>query len=253
MFRRLAEAAGCPCHVTDSTIVGVTVADWETEQERKAEWLRGLEKPIGILAGYDELGCHLLTACTRCGIRVPEDVAVVSAGNDPVLCETSIPPLSSIFLDAQRIGYEAAAVLDRMMRGGKAPARPIRLPPAGLAARRSTDVMTVGDPEVAEALRFIRENACSGTRVASIVERIGLSHSVLERRFRKVLGRSPKAELLRVQISQARQLLVESDMPLKEVAHRCGFGSEKYFSDAFLRETGDRPGAYRRHYRKAPL
>lgn len=249
MFRQLAVAAGCPCPVTASTIVGVTMADWEQEQARLVAWLRSLEKPVGILAGYDELGCHLLTACTRCGVRVPEEVAVISVGNDVVLCETSIPPMSSVFLDSQRIGYEAAALLDRLMRGGQPPQQPLRLPPLGMVARRSTDIVAIGDSEVAAALRYIRENACFGIRVGDIVDHSGLSHSVLERRFRSILGRSPKAELLRVQISRARELLSESDLPLKEVAKKCGFGSEKYFSDAFLRETSDRPGAYRKHHR----
>ena len=249
LFRRLAERAGCPCSVAASTIIGVTVEDWEAEQEQKGQWLRGLEKPVGIFAGYDELGCHLLTACVRCGIRVPEDVAVVSAGNDPVLCETSIPPLSSIALDAHRIGYEAAAILDKLMCGGTLQLQPLRLPPLGLVARRSTDIMAISDQHVATALRYIRENACSGARVTDLVEHVGLSHSVLERRFRSILGRSPKAELLRVQISRARELLMESDMPLKEIALQCGFSSEKYFSDAFLRETNDRPGIYRKLHR----
>jgi LacI family transcriptional regulator len=249
LFRRLAEAAGCPCPVAASTIVGVTLADWEAEQERKVAWLRSLEKPVGILSGYDELGCHLLTGCLRSGIRVPEDVAVVSAGNDLVLCETSIPPLSSISLNAARVGYEAAAILDRLMRGKRPPAEPLRLPPQGLFARRSSDIMAIDDAEVAAALRYIRDNACSGVRVADVVQQIGLSHSVLERRFRSLLGHSPKAELLRVQIHRARELLAESDMQLKEVARQCGFASEKYFSDAFLRETGDRPGGYRKNHR----
>ena len=248
-FRRLAEAAGCPCPIAESTIVGVTVEDWEQEQRHKGEWLRSLEKPVGIFAGYDELGCHLLTACARCGIRVPEEVAVVSAGNDPVLCETSIPPMSSVILDSERVGYESAAILDRVMGGGRPPLHPLRLPPLGLVARRSTDILAIDDLTIAAALRYIRDHACTGIRVVDLVRETGLSQSVLERRFRAILGRSPKAELLRVQIQRARELLAESDMQIKEIAHKCGFGTEKYFSDAFLRETGDRPGAFRTSHR----
>jgi LacI family transcriptional regulator len=249
LLRRLANDAGCPCSIFASNIVGVTMTDWEEEQAREAAWIQSLEKPTGILAVYDELGCHLLTACLRYGIRVPEEVAIISVGNDPVLCETSIPPMSSVSLDSRRIGYEAAAILDRLMKGQSLPAQPIRFAPLGLAARASTDILAIGDAEVATALQFIRENACQGIRVVDIARHAGLSLSVIERRFRSVLGRSPKAELLRVQVSHARELLAESDLPLKQIAKQCGFGSEKYFSDAFLRETGGRPGAYRKNHR----
>ena len=249
IFRELTERAGSPFHSFASMVVGVTVPDWELEHQLKAAWLKELPKPIGILACYDEPGCHLLNACRRSGLRVPEEVAIVSTGNDTVLCEMTRPTLSSIDHDAPQIGYKAAAWLDKLMQGAKPPAEPLRVAPRGLVARRSSDMLVSDDPDLAAALAYIRGHAFDGISVGDVVRHAAVSQSVLERKFRTQLGRTPKAELLRLQMARAKQLLGESELPLKEIASRCGFTSEKYFSDAFRRQCGMRPAAYRRERR----
>ncbi|HZW33654.1 MAG TPA: XylR family transcriptional regulator, partial [Isosphaeraceae bacterium] len=95
-FRRQAAAAGSRCDMLFLTEREWSAADWELEQRRIAAWLDGLSRPVGILAGYDELACQVMNVCQQCGLRVPEEVAVVGVGNDPVLCELSTPPLTSI-------------------------------------------------------------------------------------------------------------------------------------------------------------
>jgi LacI family transcriptional regulator len=248
-FQRQAEAAGSSCALFSLHSTYWAVADWEREEEEIAAWLPGLPKPVGILACYDERGYQVLNACRRAGVRVPEEVAVLGVSNDTVLCEMSNPPLSSIDLDSRRVGYLAAACLNRMMRGGRAPRTPIRLAPRGVVARRSTDVLATGDSDLAEVLAFIRAHACEGIGVRDVLRNVAVSQRVLERKFRSFLGRTPKAELLRVQMARARDLLADSELPLKEVAWRCGFRGEKYFSDAFHRQCGIRPGGYRRKRR----
>lgn len=249
LFRELAEGAGCPFHAFASMVVGVTVPDWELEQQRQAAWLRELPKPIGVLACYDEPGCHLLSACHQAGLRVPEEVAVVSVGNDAVLCEMTRPTLSSIDHDAPLIGYQAAAWLDKLMQGARPPRKPLRVPPRGLTARRSTDMLVADDADLAAALAYIRSHVFEGIGVTDVARHAAVSQSVLERKFRTYLGRTPKAELLRLQMARARELLGESELSLKEISFRCGFSSEKYFSDAFSRQCGIRPAAYRRQRR----
>ncbi|MBL8792659.1 MAG: XylR family transcriptional regulator [Planctomycetia bacterium] len=248
-FARLTQAAGGSCTLFDAETSALAVPDWEREQERIAAWLRGLPKPVGVLACFDERGFQVINACGQAGLRVPEEVAVLAVGNDTLLCEMATPPLSSIDLDAHGTGYEAAALLDRLMDGARPPRRPICIAPRGVVARHSTDVLAVEDADVAAALRFIRERAADGLRVEDVLRHVAVSSSVLERKFRRFLGRTPKAELLRVQMARARELLAETDLPLKELAQRCGFAGEKYFSDAFCRVTGVRPGVYRRQRR----
>jgi LacI family transcriptional regulator len=249
-FTQLVGQDGDPCETFEvSGTEQESSPNWERELDRMVKWLQRLPKPVGIMACDDHRGFQLLDACRREGIPVPEEVAVVGINNDRVLCELAYPPLSSVDPGGIRIGYEAAACLDRMMRGGRPPRKPIHLEPSGLVARQSSDVIAVEDREVAAALRFIRENAGSPITVEDVVRAVMISRSFLERKFQQHLGRTPKAEILRVRMAQAEQLLAESDLPLAEIALRCGFNHENNFSATFLRETGYRPGAYRKRCR----
>ena len=245
-FLGLAQQVGCCCHVFEiSGDEQHSAPDWEQEIDRMAQWLRDLPKPIGVMACDDHRGFQLLDACRREEIVVPDEVAVVGVNNDTVLCHLAHPPLSSIDPGAVRIGYEAAACLDEMMQGRATPREPVFLEPWRLVVRQSSDVIAVEDRDVAAALRYIRTHACLGIRVEDLLREFATSRSSLERRFRRHVGRTPKSEILRVQMNQAQLLLADSELPISEIARRTGFGNEKYFSDAFVRELGLRPGAYR--------
>ncbi len=209
-------------------------------------WLAELPKPIGIMACNDIRGQQVMKACRQLGLLVPDEVAVVGVDNDEVLCELSDPPLTSVVPNAVRIGYEAAALLDRMMRGQKPPKTPQFVPPLGVATRRSTDVLAIPDRAVAAVLRFIREHACDGIQVPDLVRVAALSRTVLERRFAGLVGRSPKAEILRVQLARARQLLTDTDLSLAIIAERSGFKHPEYFNAIFRQKVGVTPGNFRR-------
>lgn len=214
------------------------------------QWLAGLPKPVGIMACNDIRGQQILNACRRLGRLVPDEVAVVGVDNDEVLCELSDPPLTSVVPNTTRIGYEAAALLERMMNGAQPPARPKRIAPLGIVTRGSTDVLAIPDRAIAAALRLIREHACHGVKVPDLVRAAALSRSVLERRFTAMVRRSPKAEIQRVQLARARQLLAETDLPLSTVADRCGFRHPEYFNAVFRLKTGVTPGHFRKQNRQ---
>ena len=216
---------------------GSSIYDWEKEQQRHLTWLQSLPKPVGLFLFNDIPAHRLLDLCRDAAVQVPDEVAVVTVGNDPILCSTTIPPASSIEHDAEQIGYEAASLLDKMMQGAPAPRRPVRIVPHGLVVRLSSDMLAVDDPDVAAALRCIHDHGCEGLALSDLAERVAVSQSVLERKFLRLIGRTPKAEMLRVQLGQAR-LLTGSNLPLREIARQCGFDSDKYFSDAFLRGSG---------------
>jgi LacI family transcriptional regulator len=245
-FNRLVEAAGYHCHHFEPR----PGSSWEREQERLADWLQQLPKPVGVMTCNDDLGNQTLDACRRAGVPVPTEVALVGVDNDTVLCDMADPPMTSIDVNPERIGYEAAALLDRLMRHppGRTPPAFIELPPRRITIRQSSDVLAIADHEVAAAVRFIREHACAGITVQAVLEHIPMSLSVLERRFKAIVHRTPKREILRVQLDQARRLLCESHLPINVVAQRCGFATYKYFGDVFFRELGMRPGAYRKQY-----
>jgi LacI family transcriptional regulator len=217
----------------------------EHQRPQLIEWLRGLPQPIGILSAGDMQAVRLLDACREANIGVPEEICILSISNDPVICETVRPTLSSIDLDARRIGYEAAALLHRKMNGEQ-PSEVLYVPPSHVAVRQSTGIMHIEDADVVQAIQFIRDFACAGIDVTRVAEKVGLSRSVLERRFHLYLGRTPKAEIMHVRIERAKMLLAQTDKSSESVAHKCGFSSLVYFTKAFQREAGMTPRAYRR-------
>jgi LacI family transcriptional regulator len=223
---------------------------WEEQQRRLAEWLKELPKPVGVMATNDLMGQQLLEACQRLRIRVPEEVAVVGADNDEPICRIASPPLSSVIINDHQRGYEAAALLDRMMSGEPPPKDPIYVEPAGVVTRASTDIMAIDDSAVVEALRFVREHCCDRITVDDVVGVVPLSRSVLERRFRRIVGRSINSEIVRLRINRAIELLTETSLELKVVAQRAGFGTQSYMNAVFQAKTGNTPGSYRRVPRK---
>jgi LacI family transcriptional regulator len=248
-FCRALGVRGVDCHVYGAPPVREPVSRWDERQRpRVAKWLRSLPRPIGIFTPGDTHAVRLLDICRELGIAVPEEMAILGVGNDLVICETLRPTLSSLDLDARRIGYEAARLLDRKM-AGKPANEVILVPPSHIAVRQSTDAVVVNDPDMVQAMRFIRDFACTGIDVARLAEEVGLSLSVLERRFRQHLGRTPKAEIMRIQIDHAKRLLAQTDTNCQTVAKKSGFHSLTYFTCAFRRETGMTPNTYRRAQR----
>jgi LacI family transcriptional regulator len=223
---------------------------WEAQQRALVRWVRSLPRPAGVMACTDQLGFWLLDACMRAGVAVPEEVAVVGVENDEALCAMSRPPLSSVALPTERIGYEAARVLDRLMQGRAVPKHRIAIEPLGVVARQSSDVVAVGDPRLAAALRHIRERACGGIGVDDVLRAAPMSRSSLERGLRKFLGRSPHDELRRVRLEGAKRLLAETDLKLSAVAQRSGFRHVQRLCEQFRSAFGETAGRYRARMRR---
>ncbi len=245
-FAQRVRDAGHDCRIY--SLKGRT-GDLASERRKLVTWLRALPKPVGILACYDLRGREVLEACRQTGLAVPDEVAVLGVDNDELLCELATPPLSSVIPNTRRAGYEAAALLDRLMTGGKVLPEPHLIPPLGVAARQSTDVLALDDREVVRAVQFIRSHACEGINVADVLNAVKISRRVLEQRFRKLLGRSPHEEILHLRLSRVQQLLADTDLPLYTIAERTGFEHVEYLSVAFKRETGLTPRAFRNQAR----
>jgi LacI family transcriptional regulator len=245
-FVKRVRSAGFPCVPYESPWGGPDAPAWEKEQAAIGRWLTMLSKPLGVMACNDVRGQHVLDACQRSGICVPDEVAVVGVDDDEVLCELCNPPLSSVTPNAQRIGYEAAALLAQLMAGAAPDVQEQLIEPVGVTTRQSSDVLAIDNPQIAAAIRHIREHACRGLSVPELLKYVPLSRTVLERQFRKYLGRSPQAEIRAVQLKRARELLVQTDMGLRHIARLVGFEHPEYLSVVFKRESGETPGEYRR-------
>jgi LacI family transcriptional regulator len=233
------------CGVYESPWDGPHGRPREEEQEAIGRWLRKLPNPLGVLACNDVRGQQVLDGCQRVNLVVPEEVAVIGVDDDTLLCELCNPPLSSVVPNAERIGYEAAALLDRLMAGGRPAQQEQLVPPLGVSARQSTDIFAINDADIVAAARYIREHACAGITVQDVLKRVPLSRTILERRFRKYLGHSPQAEIRAVQLKRVKQLLAETDLPLDRIAALSGFHHPEYLSFSFKRSTGQTPGGFR--------
>ena len=196
---------------------------------------------------------QVLDACSQADIAVPERVAVLGVDNDHLLCELSKPPLSSIIPDTRRTGYEAAALLHRMMQGERVETeKPLLTKPLGIAVRDSTDTFAIGDDDVAKALQYIRRHATANIRVTDILREVTLSRRTLEKRFKQWVGHTPHEEIQRVRTNRIKELLSETDLSVQVIAERTGFEHNEYMAAAFKRETGVTPTKYRENHRQSP-
>ena len=216
--------------------------------KRASKWLRTLNPPFGVIAATDITGLEVLNALHTAGITVPEEAAVISIGGDNVLCPFNNPSLSSVVLPGERVGYEAASMLDRLM-AKQAVHTHAPVAPSKLQVRRSSDMIATPDTLVRQALRFIRDHADQAIQVADVVAAVPLSRRPLEIRFKNATGRTLQKEILRVHIERAKELLIETDLSVAEVAIKCGFSEPQRMTEVFRRELDLSPGAFRQSRR----
>ena len=223
--------------------------DWKSEQLKVSSWLNSLPKPVGIMACNDDRGQHILEICKLNGFKVPEDIAVIGVDNDPMICEIGDPPLSSIALNVESAGYEAAGLLDKLMNGKKNQAQQITVSPTHLVQRQSTDILAVKDPDLLAAIRFIRENAAKKIRVNQIVDATNVCRRVLERKFIKIIHKSICTELKHVRIELISQMLIESDLQISEIISLFSFTDAEHISRDFKKAKGIGLSQFRKQHR----
>ncbi|TVR52465.1 MAG: helix-turn-helix domain-containing protein [Spirochaetaceae bacterium] len=222
---------------------------WYANRAEIKEWLESLPKPVGIFSCYDACAQQLLEICRYFDIPVPEDVAVIGMDNDELLCELATPTLTSVVPNSRATGFLAAELLDRMMSGEIVSGQKHSVKPLGVKKRVSTDILTVDDPHVARAVAFIRANADRPLSVENVLASVPLSRRIFESRFRRALDRTPHQEIVRVRTNRVRELLLNTDMTLAEIAETMGIEHPEYVSVFFKKETGMTPVEYRNQAR----
>ena len=213
------------------------------------KWLRGAfaaaPKPVAALA-YDESdGARLLNSALELDISVPEELAILTIGNNKTICENQSVPLSSIDQNLERGGYEAAALLDRLMSGKRAPKKPILIPPLGVVVRRSTEVIAVAEPTVRQAIEFIARNLSKPIGSPQIADALGIKRPTLDTLFREHLCHSVGEEIRRQRFARAKLLLETTRMPVAEIAVETGFCTPSHLSNTFRAATGFSPRVWR--------
>ena len=220
--------------------------DWNAFARTLGARLRSAPKPLAVLTYNESDAVRLLAVCREQAISVPEEVALLSIGNDPILCENQSITLSSIDQNLERDGYEAAALLDRLMDGEPPPRAPILVPPGGIVVRQSTDTRAVADPMLRRALELIGDNLSRPYGADQLAEALGFPRFKVDRLFASGLGRSVGAEILRQRLAQTKLLLKKTTMTLEAIARKTGFCHASYLSNTFKREIGMTPRTWRK-------
>jgi LacI family transcriptional regulator len=225
------------------------MSSWERVESDLARWVGSLAKPVGVMVCSDQRGSQFLEACRRANALVPDEVAVIGVDDDEPLCEVCNPPLSSVRPGHAQVGFEAASLLGDLMAGRERPGGSLLLEPEGVTTRRSTEVLAIEDRTIAEVLRLIGEHACDGLRIDALAQQVGMSRSVLQRRFRRLLQRTLHEEILHTRLRRARELLLRSDLSLAEIAERSGFKHQEYLGAVCKAHLGKTPARFRKEGR----
>ena len=250
-FVQYVQQKGCCVDVFESTPPATVSGVLEIESagqfdiDKIGRWLYRLPKPLAVMAGTDTQAKHLLEACRLHDLAVPADVSVMGVGNDEVLCNLADPPLTSIALRAEQIGYQAADMLAMMMRGERPSSDETFFGPLCVVSRQSTNSLAITDPDVRKAVCYLRDHFTRGVSIGEVVRQVGVSQSTLLRRFQEALGRSPHAELVRLQIGRVTELLRETNLPLSRIAELAGFNHTECMMKLFKEKMGVTPGHFR--------
>lgn len=228
-------------------VVDASAAIWRRWARAIRAWLIKQPKPIGLFVPSDWLCRYIADVVADLGLKVPHDVGLVCADNEPNLCLLANPSLTAIDLGYRRVGYEAAAMLQRLL--GEGPGHREReilvIEPRALHPRLSTDATSVRDPLVASAMRYILEHAHEGIGVRDVATQAITTRRTLERRFREVLDRTVMQEITRCRLERLKRRLAENDDPIKSLVEESGFNSVRVLYETFVREEGMSPSAYR--------
>lgn len=222
---------------------------WYYKPSELSHWLKSLPKPIALMTCDDNQGHHITEAAKHAGIRIPEEVAVLGVDNDEMICELSDPPLSSIALDTEKGGYEAARLMEQLIETDNCIAwEDIVVHETQVITRLSTDIFAAKDAYIVTALKFIHKNLDKNLKVEQILREVPLSRRSLEKRFVQTTGYPVYEYIYNQRIEQFTKKLLETDMSIFEIAIELGLSDSKNIARQFKQIKGLTPMEYRKKF-----
>lgn len=219
--------------------------EWSRQQHAVAEWIRSLPKPVGLLACNDDRARQAVEACRLAQAAVPDDVAIVGVDDDEFVCNSALPPLSSVALNLEAAGFRAAERLDAMMKGDEKTLQKIIVEAIRVVPRQSSEILRIADPLVLDAVRFIRDNGRRPLQVEDVLGHVAVSRRTLYEKFTRVLGCSVHDYIKKIRVEQIETLLLETDWTIARIAQTLGFTSADHIAAYFRSKTGINPYTYR--------
>lgn len=218
---------------------------WFYEPQPLVDWIKRLPRPVGLMACDDTQGNKIIEVCRVLGIKIPEEIAVLGVDNDEIICGLSNPPLSSVNLNIVKGGYEAAALIDRLVQNRNMPYEDVIIHPTTIIERISTDIYATNNPAVLTALKYIHQNLANKINVEDVVRQVPLSRRLLEIRFRQVVGKSVYQYVLDLRMERFSQLLLAGNEPISDLAMEVGLSDCKNLARQFKLWKGCTPIEYR--------
>ena len=244
-----------------SYLLGHKFAVHEFDQDRKgvqalwfykpsllSQWLKSLPKPIAIMACDDERAQHLTEACKQAQIHIPEQIAVLGVDNDQMTCNLSYPPISSINLDTEKGGYEAAKLMHQLISEKNYSPQNIIVKPTHIITRHSTDITSAKDLLIARALKFIHQNISDKINVSDVLKEVPLSRRSFEKRFYDITGVAVYKYIYNLKIQKFAERLLETDKTVSEIAMESSFGLSNNICRQFKQVKGCTPSQYRKRH-----
>lgn len=246
-FNERVKEAGYDVHFyerTDSRAMDL----WRYKPSALSRWLKSLPKPIALMSCDDNLGNHITEASRQIKIKIPEQIAVLGVDNDEMLCDLSDPPLSSISLDTEKSGYEAARLMQQMIEKKVDKYNDIVVQPTQIVTRVSTDIFASADKYIVDALKYIHDNLDKNLKVNQVLKEVPLSRRSLEKRFVLTTGYPVYEYIYNQRIEKFTQKLLETDMTIFEIALDLGLSDSKNIARQFKQIKGLTPVAYRKKF-----
>jgi len=207
-------------------------------------WLHTLEKPAAVVCRPDMIAGQLCVMCERSGISVPEEIAIMAVANRPHVCEAAPVPISALDIEEPQIARVAMQLLDDLI-AGSAVAPCTRVAPSRVITRRSTDIVAVEHPLVAQAIRYVWDNLAADLSVGDVAQAMDVPRYKLQRLFRKHFDHGIHAELRRIRLEEFANLLRATDQTVEQLAPQVGFNSPKHLHNMFRKAYGVTPRKYR--------
>jgi LacI family transcriptional regulator len=246
-FVEAVTASGNVCHISNPSLRNADHRLLHTKTAARAvrQWILGLPRPVAIMVCSDRIARMALDVCEDAGVRVPEEAAILGVDNLIPTCELAPVPLSSVAQDFPRLGFVAARMLDRLISGGKKPAQAVLVPPAKVVVRHSTDVLVFKDEYISLAMQLIHQKAATGISMKELMRHVPVSRKWLDTRFKVFVGHTPSDEIRRLRLEQIRDLLLNTELSVRQIAGRCGFSRAENLIRFFRDGYGMPPQKYR--------